>query len=154
MSRCFLSICATVFCLLCAPSGNAQGGLFGKQESIHEIQGIEGTRYTLCYKTTTTFFILGVSVSDDGYVVQSLENLLRKEYIPANSGLIEKFQREGLLPTPLPPYSISLEDYLIGHSLWIALIVIVVGWIVVSLRKRAVSPEDTSLEAPATDDKK
>ncbi|HKO98474.1 MAG TPA: hypothetical protein VJU86_15865 [Pyrinomonadaceae bacterium] len=93
--------------------------IFGTKEIITRIQDIEGTDYKLSHKYTLHFFIAGTHLSDDGYVLQkrsefsSYRNLTPEE--------IQRFQQAGVLPSPLPAYSIPLLAYLAGYSLWIIL---------------------------------
>lgn len=113
--------------LLCLPSyvhaGQAKLAFgkvwFGAKEEIDKIQDIKGTEYQLGHKYTLYFFIAGVYLSDDGYVLQPKNAY--GTYYPDSEEDIKIFQRAGLLPSPLPKYSIPIWQYLFGYSLWIIL---------------------------------
>lgn len=124
------------------------GGFFGTQERIKCIQPIKIkeetptnqiftridinnpglTSYNLCYKISIHFFILGVTLHDDGYVIAEGDNAFR--YIPLNDAQITEYQEKGILPKPLPEYSIPLEQYLVGYSLWLVLAGLIVSFII------------------------
>ncbi len=120
-----------LFCLASAHVEAAQHRLafvpvyFGSREEIAKIQDIEGTSYKLSNKYTLHFFIAGIYLSDDGYVLQDKNAF--NTYYPLSEEEIKKLQGTGKLPTPLPSYSISIWAYLIGYSLWI-IIAFAVGW--------------------------
>jgi hypothetical protein len=125
---------------------------FGKEESIYKIQetdlhDADGKPLDLAYKITTSYFFAGLFVHDDGYVLQSREN--RKSYYSLPAARIAEFQASGFLPKPLPRYSISFFDYLIGYSFW--LVVVIAIWVTVwsSLRKpKAALAAGTNTSAP------
>ena len=96
------------------------GGAFGKREGIKCIQPIKDRGYSLCHKYSQYFFIAGVSLSDDGYVLASGDDAT--SYQPLDKEKILELQNAGYLPNPLPSYSIPLTQYLIGYSLWLLLI--------------------------------
>ncbi|MBY0532641.1 MAG: hypothetical protein K2P86_11790 [Xanthobacteraceae bacterium] len=97
---------------------------FGSDETIRFVANVKATgpggeRLFLAHKITTHFFLLGTSVSDDGYVLAIVGEGGKKYYrLPAGAEL-ERLQAQGLLPHPLPPYSLNFFDYLFGYSLWI-----------------------------------
>jgi hypothetical protein len=93
--------------------------MFGTDERVREIQPTKDPQYKLCYKSSTYFFLAGCYVTDDGYVLQKVGE--SKAYIVLDAGRIRQLQQEGVLPTPLPPYSLSFSDYLVGYSNWIIL---------------------------------
>jgi hypothetical protein len=106
---------------------------FGKEESIHkiketDIRDAEGHPLDLAYKVTTFNFFAGVSVHDDGYVLQSRDNTRSYYSLPPEK--IATYQAAGRLPNPLPKYSLSFFDYLFGYSLWIiaGVVICVVVW--------------------------
>jgi hypothetical protein len=110
--------------LPCLPLTHPQPGqkesalvAFGAKEEIDAIQNIEGTDYKLSHKYTLYFFIAGVWVSDDGYVLQKKDAF--NTYYPLSADEVKNFQAQGKLPSPLPKYSIPLLQYLFGYSLWI-----------------------------------
>jgi hypothetical protein len=123
----------------------AAGMMFGTRERIAELQdvdlqGPEGEPLVLGYKTTTRYFLGGLYVRDDGYVLSPAADTTR--YLPLPSGdELRGFQRQGLLPDPLPPYALGALDYFDGYSLWlivaITLLAVVVPAVVTSRRRRA-----------------
>lgn len=114
-----------LFCLQSAHVQAAQNKsilgtyLFGRREEIGEIQGLAGTDYKLGHKYTLYFFIAGIYLSDDGYVLQDKGAF--KTYHPLSEKEIKELQASGTLPSPMPGYSISIWSYLFGYSLWIVL---------------------------------
>lgn len=113
---------------------------FGTDETIHYIQdvGVTGPadeKLFLGYKTTVQNFLLGVYLHDDGYVLGERDD--HTKYFPMPEGEeLAGFQKNGYLPNPLPPYKIGALDYAVGYSLWIALPIIVLIYVIGWLRKR------------------
>ena len=99
--------------------------LFGDKEEIDKIQDIKGTDYQLGHKYTLHFFLAGVYLSDDGYVLQPKN--AHDTYYPNSEQEIKELQKAGLLPSPLPKYSIPIWQYLFGYSLWIVLAFVIGG---------------------------
>jgi hypothetical protein len=97
--------------------------MFGADEKIGKIQEIPGTDYNLCHKYTLHFFLAGIYLSDDGYVLQKKTD--SRAYHPLTAQEIKELQQTGELPSPLPAYSISTIEYLFGYSLWIVLVFVV-----------------------------
>ena len=121
--------------------------MFGNDESITCIQPVElkgpaGEELCLAYKTTKTFVGAGVWLRDDGYTLRVVQD--RKSYIPVDASKLKQFQAEGLLPTPLPPYSIAWHEYLFGYSLWIVIAGMLVFWRLSEARKRRRKEEDAA----------
>jgi Tfp pilus assembly protein PilF len=116
---------------------------FGTQEHLRNIQDIDaktpkGEALYLGHKYSFHSFILPYRVTDDGYILG-----IRGEqsYFPLDDANIKSMQARGQLPSPLPPYQLSVLDYAMGHGAWIALAVII-GLIPLSMlakrrRKRA-----------------
>ena len=101
---------------------------FGVRDSIHcignlEMSGPNGESLCLAHKTTARFFIAGINLRDDGYVIGVVPRRGGdpSKYIRLSPEQIVAYQAQGALPTPLPPYSIPLTDYVWGYSLWIIL---------------------------------
>jgi hypothetical protein len=121
------------------------GMMFGTKERIAELQdvdlqGPEGEPLVLGYKTTSRYFIGGLYVRDDGYVLSPAADTTR--YLPLPTGdELRDFQRRGLLPDPLPPYALGAFAYFDGYSLWlivaITLFAVVIPTVVTSRRRRA-----------------
>lgn len=122
------------------------GFRFGDSESLHKIQDIDmpgpkGEKLYLANRTITKFVLLGVYLSDKGYVLGVVDDNA-KGYYPLEAELVKKLQSEKILPTPLPKYKISIWDYLVGYSLWIV-IFIIVAWTLLQSRR---SKKTTVLE--------
>jgi hypothetical protein len=98
---------------------------FGTSEKINEIQDLKGTDYKLCHKYTFHLFLAGVYLTDDGYVLQKKGDLLH--YVPLDKEKTDELQKSGVLPKPLPDYSIPISAYLIGYSLWLITLLIIIG---------------------------
>lgn len=105
---------SSLFCfavaLVAVPTASEAAGLFGKEEDIHRLQdvditGQDGEALFLGYKTTTLFVLGGISITDDGYVYGLRSDSIK--HIETMPEEIAKFQEEGLLPKPLPPYELS-----------------------------------------------
>ncbi|HDY7489123.1 hypothetical protein [Vibrio sp. 1180_3] len=106
-------------------SGNAVAGkmMFGDDDMLHKLQdvsfkGPNGEDLYLAYRTTTKFFILGVNITEQGYVL-ALKNSEEKSYYPLSDVQIQGLQSVGDLPRILPKYELTIFDYAFGYSLWI-----------------------------------
>lgn len=105
---------------------------FGTVENITRMEDVglstpEGEPLYLGHKTSTVYFILGVYVSDDGYVLGVRSKPAYIGDMPPPD-VLARLQQQGQLPKPLPPYHLSIGDYLWGYSLWIVLAVIAGGY--------------------------
>ncbi len=129
-----LLLLAAFLCLL-LPSRNASAALqFGEDDTIHFLQdvtlkGASEEALFLGYMTKIQFFIAGVYVTDAGYVLGVKGDSKRFYHMPTGEELA-RFQKGGLLPDPLPPYSLSIWDYLFGYSLWLV-IAFTAAWMVI-----------------------
>jgi hypothetical protein len=113
--------------------------MFGKDETIHFIQDVD-LKYQdkalyLAHKVSTQFFLAGLYVNDDGYVLGIKGEDKRYFSMPGGDAL-ERYQKQGLLPNPLPPYSLGFFDYLFGYSLWIILVVLALVYGIKWLKSR------------------
>ena len=120
-------------------SAKRSGGLFGKSERIInisevDIKGPNGEELYLAYKTTQIFFVMGVFMSDDGYVLGIKKKF--GTYYPLSEEKIKSLQESGVLPATLPPYKIPLSESLWGFSFWILLAVILVLWLIMLPQKK------------------
>jgi len=111
---------------------------FGTQEYLRSIQdvaikGPNDEELYLGYKYSFYSFILPYTLSDDGYVL-GIKG--REAYFPLDQASIDRFQGNGLLPTPLPPYQLSAVDYAMGHAAWSLPVLIAGSFAVGALRKR------------------
>ena len=96
---------------------------FGTEEHTTRIEDValttpDGEALYLGYKTSTIYFILGVYVHDDGYVLGVRSKPRHIGDMPPPKVLAE-LQQKGLLPNPLPPYHLGIGDYLAGFALWL-----------------------------------
>jgi hypothetical protein len=115
---------------------------FGTVEHVNRIEDVglttpDGDALYLAYKTSTVFFIGGVYLTNDGYVLGLRGS--PKHYVDMPPvALLANFQKEGKLPDPLPPYHLSIADYVVGYSLWLVLVPLAVAYlgIVIALRGR------------------
>jgi|GEM_PF-1528350 len=111
-------------------SARRVGGLFGKSERIEEITDLEtkgpnGEDIYLAYKTSGYYFFMGAYMSDEGYVLGIRGT---SSYYPLDGEQIKIYQESGLLPKPLPNYTIPFMDWVWGFALWILLLVLAVIW--------------------------
>lgn len=100
-------------------------GLFGVQESLHFItntgvSGPDGRTLPLGYKVSMYLFGASWWVHDDGYVLLSPPKI--HEYFPLSEADIAAYQRAGALPYPLPRYSLTPFEIVVGFSGWIAVV--------------------------------
>ncbi len=120
--------------LLLTAGGNAHAARFGTDESIHRLQDVDlkgpnDEALYLGHKTSTLNVLAGVYIKDDGYVL-GVRGDSKKYFDMPGAADVERFQRSGLLPNPLPKYELSAIDYVLGYSLWIVLAVVAlwVAW--------------------------
>jgi hypothetical protein len=102
---------------------------FGLREDTRFLQDVKvtgpnGEALYLAYKISTQNFLLGLYVEDDGYVLV-VKNDQNRYYKMPTGDVLRSLQVRGLLPDPLPPYSINTLDYLVGYSLWLTIAVTV-----------------------------
>jgi hypothetical protein len=123
----FLILMAALFTSI--PTHAAKvAGKFGDDDTIHKIQDVDikspkGDQLYLGYRTTTTYFILGVYLKKGGYVLADRHNT-DNSYYPLSERMISDFQATGSLPKPMPKYELTIVDYLFGYSLWVLIFVI------------------------------
>ncbi|PXX31210.1 tetratricopeptide repeat protein [Arenibacter sp. ARW7G5Y1] len=103
---------------------SARKGVFGKMESIKEIQeldvsGPKGEDLYLAYRTSSSFFIAGLYFKDHGYVLGIRGQY--NSYYPLDARRIAQLQEAGQLPDPMPEYDIPWKEYLFGYSGWLIL---------------------------------
>jgi hypothetical protein len=106
---------------------------FGTVEHTTRIEDVtlttpDGDPLFLGYKTSTLYFLLGVYVSDDGYVLGLRASPRHIAEMPPPNVLIE-LQKQGKLPNPLPAYHLGLGDYAAGFSLWLVVLPIVAAYL-------------------------
>jgi hypothetical protein len=136
-----LLFAAALFCMTALPDHHAHAGfLFGQQDRIHflknvNFKGPNGEALYLGYVTRMHAFVLPYQVSESGYVLGIVGS--GKNYYKLSADRIAQGQRQGVLPTPMPPYKLSILDYLIGYSLWFALPAFVVLCVVGQKRMNA-----------------
>ena len=119
---------------------------FGGSDVVHRLENIslkgpKGEHLYIGYKTSAFYFIAGIYIKDDGYVLGVLNKYAfivlpgtkeAREYrsatghyypFPNEKDLLDH-QNKGDMPNSLPEYSILTEDYLKGYSLWLILLCI------------------------------
>jgi len=114
-------IAVLLACLAPVPPAQARKLSFGTKDFLNKIQDVEfkgptGEKLYLGYKFSHHSFIAPYSLSDGGYILGIVG---QDSYYALDAKLIEQLQAEGKLPKPLPPYEISIWDYIFGHLLWI-----------------------------------
>ena len=140
MKHCTVLLIAMMFIVM-SSTAEARGFRFGDDVRINFIEdvtlkGNDSEALFLGYKTTTKFFLLGVYVTDDGYVL-GIKG--KEEYYDLPADKVTEFQSQGLLPNPLPPYQLATLDYVFGYSLWLALVALLAYGGFSVLRKRTKS---------------
>lgn len=93
--------------------------------AIWTAQTLNDPKYSLCHKYSIFFLVAGVYLQDDGYVLAEGDDAFK--YVPLDNAKIKEFQEKGLLPDPLPGYTIPVSQYLIGYSLWILIAASITG---------------------------
>src|SRR6266511_5870763 len=127
---------ALLFALLASlilSSSRAEAYKFGTDEQIRFIQdvtvkGAKDEALFLGHVVRTKFFLAGVYVEDVGYVL-GVKGDSKNFYNMPTGEELARFQRNGSLPNPLPPYSLGFFDYLFGYSLW-WVITLLIAWYV------------------------
>jgi hypothetical protein len=98
--------------------------LFGTQDDLNcivdiPLTGPNGEALCLGFRVSMHFFVGGIYAKDEGYVLK-IKN--EKAYYPIPHGQeLADFQRNSMIPDPLPAYSMPVWDVLFGYSLWIIL---------------------------------
>jgi tetratricopeptide (TPR) repeat protein len=99
---------------------------FGTQDYLRKIQDVDikgpkGEELYLGYKYSFHSFLLPYGMTVEGHILGVRGE---RSYFRLTDATIKSFQARGLLPSPLPPYQLSVLDYAFGHALWIVLAVI------------------------------
>jgi len=140
MKSCILSVLlAAAVIAVSAPMSAQARMMFGKDETIHFIEDVKATgpnneALYLGYMSAIQFFVAGVYVEDEGYVLGVKGDSKKFFHMPTGDQL-KSLQQRGLLPDPLPPYSLNAFDYLFGYSLWIVLLVVGI-WTAIDLQRK------------------
>jgi hypothetical protein len=100
------------------------GLMFGYDDTIScivdvPVKGPHDEALCLASRHTKLFIGAGVYLKDHGYALK-VKSLNAYIEMPEGEELA-RFQESGMLPKPLPPYSIGAFHYLIGYSLWIVI---------------------------------
>jgi len=130
-------LCGALF--VAAPAA-ANAAMFGKDETIHKIEDVpyeinQGEDLYLGYKTSIMYVLAGLYLSNDGYVLGVKSDSSHYYDLPTGDDL-KSIQAQGLLPDPLPAYSVGWFDYVLGYSLWIVLVIVAAVYLIGWLRKR------------------
>ncbi|MEZ5691496.1 MAG: hypothetical protein R3D71_07520 [Rickettsiales bacterium] len=134
-----LVILLSIFVISLPTSAYAGKMRFGDDHHIRKLMDVDfsvkdGEKIYLGHMVTIKFFILGVYVKDDGYVLGVVSE--PGKYYPLNKEKLDKLQQEGFLPKELPKYKLEVADYIFGYSLYILIIVIALWSYVSSKIKR------------------
>src|SRR5262245_49353943 len=139
-SRILSALLVAILCCSAATAAHAKV-MFGRDETVHYLQDVKLTgpnqeALYVGYLTAIQFFLAGVYVEDEGYVLGVKGD--SKKFFPMPTGEdLKGYQQRGLLPDPLPPYSLGFLDYVFGYSLWIAIAVVVLWSVFDWKRKKA-----------------
>ncbi len=114
------------------------------------LQTGRGDPLVLAYKLTFHWLGLPYSMSSDGLVLGVKGGT---DHFALDSNRLAQWQAQGHLPTPLPSYRPGIEDYVLGHLLWIVL-ALVAAWFgrsIVSTRRSRTKPQSADIgQASAT----
>ena len=109
------------------------GYSFGTNETLNcfdeikpfNIEAKEGTR-TVCFasKIKADYLVLPWRTYIDDYVLKVTD---RTGYYEIDRSLIQYHQEQGNLPEKLPRYSFTILESLGGYSLWIVLLLLLLG---------------------------
>ncbi len=135
-----LFLAAAFFVFALAPRAAQAKFFFGDQQYVQhladvKLKGANGEALFLGHMYKTTYFLAGLYVVDEGYVLGIKGNRERFYRMP-DAAQVAYFQQEGLLPKPFPRYRLGWFDYLIGYSLWIALAILVPWGVIATMRRR------------------
>lgn len=105
--------------------------VIGRQQEIHKITDVKLTGENneplyLGYATTVFLFGGGVALVDEGYVL-GIQGSDRECHRLPDERELARYQKQGLLPDPLPAYHIGFWQYIYGFWLWIALGLVATG---------------------------
>ncbi len=136
------NICSIVFLIFAFfISSPAQAYMFGEKQSVEKISDInlksnQNEKLYLGHLVVMHFFLLGTYVEDKGYVL-GVWGDSEKYYPFPTPEIIEKLQKSGGLPNPLPPSKLNMFHYLIGYSLyWIPIAILLQTIISKKLKRR------------------
>lgn len=125
---------------------------FGESDELNKIEGttpikMDREQFSLGYRTYFKWFVAGVYVKDEGYVLIDHSD---NAYVPLDEEDIKQLQEEKTLPTPLPQYSLSAVDYLKGYSLWL-IIIALAGYFGFKAKRRSKSQAEGKTETTSTE---
>jgi hypothetical protein len=129
---------------------------FGTEEKLHcisdvKLKGDNGTELCLAYKTSSYSFFAPLYLHDDGYVLAVKSRSDTYGELPQGQDLAA-LQASGLLPSPLPTYTIPLLDYALGYALPLAIAAaILLSVVQYQLKQRRKNSLDTQLPPGQTE---
>ncbi|HAT40808.1 MAG TPA: hypothetical protein DCS87_03675 [Rheinheimera sp.] len=91
-----------------------------------DVKGPIGQRLALGYKVGTFRLFAGLHITDLGPVMILVDDENGRGYYPISEQQIAAYQRDGLLPSPLPTLEYTWQDYFFGYLGWPILLFIVV----------------------------
>jgi hypothetical protein len=150
--RGLLLVVATL-CLLLQSTPEARAWRVGAEDRVRVLQDVKlrgprGEELYLGYKLTIQYFGLGISMNDGGYILGIRGDSERYYNLPPTKE-VERLQRAGMLPNPLPKYGFEWTDYAYGYLFWpvLALAIGVSMWLNAIKRARAQADNDWAREA-------
>jgi hypothetical protein len=126
MQTMLLRFLLAILFLLLLPAARAEARMsFGTQDDIHFLQNVKltgpnGEALLLGYMTQSRHIIAPVYMEDRGYALGLRFDQTRYFRMPTGDEL-RQYQKAGLLPDPLPPYRLTVGNYIMGYFLWFAL---------------------------------
>lgn len=120
---------------------------FGDQDYFEDIASVAPIKdgrdtYKFGYRVSIKWFLAGIYAKDEGYVLSNANT-----YIPLNAEMIAELQAMGELPKEIPTYSLPVDYYLKGYSLWIIIAGFVIFGLIKSRKKKPVAEENTESAA-------
>lgn len=109
------------------------GLMFGWDEKIECLQSVgvvghDNEALCLAYKTSKLFLGAGIYLKDEGYVLG--DPAQPTHFYPwPDQAQVTGWQTAGLIPDPLPAYSIPAVEYAVAYSLWI-IVAVMAAWAV------------------------
>jgi hypothetical protein len=136
-----LALIFATLCLLLQSTPDARAWRFGSEDRVRVLQdvnvrGQNGESLYLGYKMTVQNVMLGIYIKRDGYVLGIKGDSKHYYHLPSAQE-VERLQRAGLLPNPLPPYRMDFADYLYGFLMWPVALLLTVVSIFLNAAKRA-----------------
>jgi hypothetical protein len=136
-----LALIFATLCVLLQSTPDARAWKLGSEDRVRYLQdvnvrGENGEALYLGYKMTVQIVVLGVYIKDDGYVLGIKGDSEHYYHLPSAQE-VDRLQRAGLLPSPLPRYRMDFADYAKGYLMWPILVLVILAGIGLDAVKRA-----------------